>query len=147
MDPISLLAGFIAIVTAALQSSHSLYEEIKSFKGYPPKVQRLIEELFALGNLLTALKAVLETAQSVDDELISLGFSIKRCGNACQDVKEVLLKCTAHSNQAKASFRDWVKFKYMDGDINDFRDTISVYKSTISIALNGITLYAQDRSF
>ena len=43
--------------------------------------------------------------------------------------------------------RDWAKLEFMRGDINEFIDTISGYKSTIAVGLGIITLYVQPFAF
>ncbi|KAF3027229.1 hypothetical protein E8E12_000351 [Didymella heteroderae] len=44
------------------------------------------------------------------------------------------------SQKTKASFCDWAKLEFMRGDINEFIDTISGYKSTIAVGLGTITI-------
>ncbi|KAF2719906.1 hypothetical protein K431DRAFT_271654 [Polychaeton citri CBS 116435] len=139
-DPISVLSGVIAIVTFTIQSSNSLYEAIKSFQNHPQKVKRLIDELEALKNVLEALKMVVEGP--TPEDFNSLELPLKRCAEACKEFEELLASCSKNSGKPRTSFRDWAKLKYLGGDINDFRDTLAVYKSTISIALTGANLRA-----
>ncbi|KAL1598066.1 hypothetical protein SLS59_007076 [Nothophoma quercina] len=46
------------------------------------------------------------------------------------------------NQKTKAGFRDWAKLEFMRGDINEFIDTISGYKSTIAVGLGTITIRA-----
>lgn len=43
--------------------------------------------------------------------------------------------------------RDWAKLEFMRGDINEFIDTISGYKSTIAAGLGIVTLHVQPLAF
>jgi hypothetical protein len=43
--------------------------------------------------------------------------------------------------KSKTGIRDWAKLEFMRGDINEFIDTISGYKSTIAVGLGIVTLY------
>lgn len=45
--------------------------------------------------------------------------------------------------RSKSSIRDWAKLEFMRGDINEFIDTVSGYKSTIAVGLGIITLYVR----
>ncbi|KAF2245144.1 hypothetical protein BU26DRAFT_568440 [Trematosphaeria pertusa] len=40
----------------------------------------------------------------------------------------------------RQSFRDWAKLRYMGDDIDDFKDSLAAYKSTINIALTDVQL-------
>lgn len=42
--------------------------------------------------------------------------------------------------KSKAGVRDWIKMKFMRGDINTFIETLRGYKSTIIIDLETVTM-------
>ncbi|GKZ67834.1 hypothetical protein AnigIFM50267_002386 [Aspergillus niger] len=43
--------------------------------------------------------------------------------------------------KSKTGIRDWTKIKFMRGDIHEFIDTISGYKSTISVGLGTLNIH------
>ncbi|KAG7137729.1 hypothetical protein HYQ46_008460 [Verticillium longisporum] len=44
------------------------------------------------------------------------------------------------NGKSNIGFRDWTKMEFMKGDINEFMDTLSGYKSTISVGPGTLTL-------
>ena len=137
-EPIGLVSGLVALVTFSIQASKSLYATIESFKNHPKNVRELGNELQSLSSVLEVLNETLNDSTSADFALLEL--PLRRCGNACKEFDEVVLKCSERSDGSRTSFRDWVKIRYMDGDINGFKDTLAGYKSTISVALGGANL-------
>ena len=132
-DPISLASGLVALTTFALQSSKTLYQAIESFKSNRKAIRDLREELEALNGVLRSLA---ETATGNETHLDALKLPLLRCGAACKDFEAVVIKCSAHSDGSKTSFRDWAKLTCMGEDVTGFRNVLAGYKSTISIALS-----------
>ncbi|KAL8646083.1 MAG: hypothetical protein Q9226_007025 [Calogaya cf. arnoldii] len=131
-DPISLASGLVALTTFALQSSKTLFQAIESFKSNRKAIRDLREELEALNGVLRSLA---ETATGNETHLDALKLPLLRCGAACKDFEAVVIKCSAHSDGSKTSFRDWAKLTYIGEDVTGFRNMLAGYKSTISIAL------------
>ena len=137
-EPIGIASGLVALATFAFQSSVSLCGVIASFQSNKKIIRELKEELEALDGVLQSLRQA--TANNVID-LPALILPLLRCGQACQEFEAVIVKCTAHSNGSRTSFRDWAKLTYMGDDIAGFKDMLAGYKSTISIALGDANLY------
>ncbi|OGM47844.1 hypothetical protein ABOM_003287 [Aspergillus bombycis] len=133
-DPLSIAASALAVITAAIQSTKSLVETVKRFKDRDKMLRRLQAELEDLTNILDALAHVTKTEKSM---LALLRDPINRCQQVCCEFE---LSMKAFSEKSKIGFRDWAKMEFMRGDINDFIDTISGYKSTISVGLGTITM-------
>ncbi|RDL32368.1 Uncharacterized protein BP5553_08824 [Venustampulla echinocandica] len=131
-DPISTASGVLALAVFALKSSQVLYQTVASFQSNQRIVRELREELEALDAVLQALR---DTATNTDPGLTMLSLPLFRCGNACKDFEAVIVKCTAHSNGSRTSFRDWAKLRYMGDDISGFKNMLAGYKSTVIIAL------------
>ncbi|KAG5296844.1 hypothetical protein I7I48_05788 [Histoplasma ohiense] len=70
--------------------------------------------------------------------LAPLQGTIDRCSQVCREFGQ-LMKVFSHNS--KMAFRDWAKMEFMRGDINEFIDTISGYKSTISVSLGTLTIH------
>lgn len=138
-DPLSITSGVIALVTFALSASVNLYTTVRDFKSRDKKARALKDEI---GDLSSVLQTLLETISNhADIDFNALKGPLDRCGNACNEYGELILRCTKHSTDSQASTRDWITQKYLQGDITDFRDMLAGYKSTISIALASVNMY------
>ena len=137
-ETIGVASGVVALATSAFQASITLHSTIQSFQLHHKRVRDLIEELEALNGVLGPLNETLNTATGID--LSALDLPLLRCGNACKEFREELLKCSSRSDGIRTSFRDWAKLRYMGDDIDGFRRLLAGYKSTINIALTDATL-------
>lgn len=137
-EAIGLAAGLATLATFALQSSIALFETIRSFQSRPMQIRNLTEELESLSEVLHTFT---ETAEIMhDDDLSALHIPLHRCGNACKELEQKILKCFTQSGDSRTSFCGWAKLKYMDDDIDGFRRRLSAYKLTFCIALAGTNL-------
>ncbi|KAL5867579.1 hypothetical protein ACKVWM_011593 [Pyricularia oryzae] len=132
-DPLSTASGVVALVTFALQSSVTLHRTIRSLRSQEKDARALKDELADLTSVLETLLETIEGHPNI--EFGSLALPLQRCGKTCQEYGELIAKCTRHSTTSRASLRDWITQRYLQGDINDFRNMLSGYKSTINIAL------------
>jgi hypothetical protein len=137
-EPISLASGLLALTTFALQSSIALYKTVQSFQSHPQRVRDLTEELEALTGVLGPLTETISATTDVD--LSALDLPLLRCGNACKEFEQEIMKCSSRSLGGRKSFRDWAKLRYMGEDIDSFRRLLAGYKLTINIALTDANL-------
>jgi hypothetical protein len=137
-DPISLASGLLALVIFAHKSCLTLHKTIQSIKSHPKRVRDLVDELEALIGVLQSLADTMKS--DTDANLPALDLPVKRCGSACDEFLQELQKCCARSGGDRKSFRDWAKLKYMGDNIDDFKDSLAAYKSTIAIALTDVQL-------
>ncbi|KAL4805424.1 hypothetical protein BDV18DRAFT_140845 [Aspergillus unguis] len=137
-DPISLASGLVALATFAFQSSLGLYDMVQSFRSHQTRVRDLMQELEALNGVLGPLVDRVQSTRSAD--LAVLELPLLRCGNACKEFGQEIMKCAGRSSASRASFRDWAKLKYMGDDIDGFRRLLAAYKLTIIIALTDANL-------
>ncbi|KAF2715887.1 hypothetical protein K431DRAFT_316920 [Polychaeton citri CBS 116435] len=133
-DPLSIAASLLAITTAAVQSTRSLYETIKRFRDRDKTLRRLQNELEDLIKILDSLTEVTDTEESV---LVLLQGPIQRCNQVCREFEKTMKTFTGKS---KTGIRDWTRMEFSRGDINEFIDTIAGYKSTISVGIGTITM-------
>lgn len=138
MDPLTVTCGVLTLLTAAIASGKSLYNTIKSFQSHNRKIVELCRELEALIKVLESLKDVAEDENPI---LSLLKLPVLCCLETCQEFELVIRKCSEHSGGPRTSVRDWTKIKFMGGDIREFKDMLSGYKSTITIALGSLNLY------
>ncbi|KAI9927469.1 hypothetical protein ASPWEDRAFT_44821 [Aspergillus wentii DTO 134E9] len=137
-EPIGIASGVLALASFAFQSSITLYETVQSFRSHQKRVRDLLDELEALSGVLGPLA---ETIQATTDVNLSvLDLPLLRCGNACNEFREELIKCSSRSGGSRTSFRDWAKLRYMGDDIDGFRRVLAQYQLTINIALTDANL-------
>lgn len=136
-EAIGVASGLLALASFAFQSSITLYETVQSFQFHPKRVRDLKEELEALGGVLKSLTTV---GAQPDVDLSALDLPLLRCGSACKEFEQEIIKCSSRSSSSRTSFRDWAKLRYMGDNIDGFTRLIAGYKSTINIALTDATL-------
>jgi hypothetical protein len=132
-EPIGLAAGLLALAGFAFQASVTLHNTVQSFQFHPKQLRDLNEELEALSGVLGSLTETVSATTDVD--LSALDLPLLRCGNACKEFEQEILKCSSRSGGSRTSFRDWAKLRYMGDNIDGFRQLLAGYKSTINIAL------------
>jgi hypothetical protein len=137
-EAIGLASGLLALARFALQCSISLHETVKDFRSHPKRVRDLLEELEALSDVLGPLADFVKAKAEID--LSALDLPLLRCGNACREFQQELLRCSSRSNSNGTNFRDWARLKYMGDDIDGFRRLLAGYKATINIALTDANL-------
>ncbi|KAI7423217.1 hypothetical protein KC336_g7944 [Hortaea werneckii] len=80
--------------------------------GVPCHQQRARDLLDELGALNGALASLRDIKQSLNDlDFSGLEIPLQRCGSACADFEEEILKCASHSTVDRTSFRDWAKLR------------------------------------
>lgn len=137
-DPISISSGILTLAIVAHKSCLTLYTTIQSFKKHTKQVRDLNEELAALIGVLESLNDTMRSQRDMD--LSALDLPLKRCGCACDEFLQELQKCCSRSGVDRKSFRDWAKLRYMGDNIDEFKNSLAAYKSTITIALIDIQL-------
>jgi hypothetical protein len=137
-EPIGLASGLLTLAGFAFQASISLYKTIQSFQFHPKQLRDLKDELEALSGVLNSLTETVSATTDVD--LSALDLPLQRCGNACVEFEQEILKCSSRSGGSRTSFRDWAKLRYMGDNIDGFRQLLAGYKSTINIALTDANL-------
>ncbi|RFU36254.1 hypothetical protein B7463_g75, partial [Scytalidium lignicola] len=137
-EPIGIASGLLALTIFAFQASTTLYQTVQSFQFHPRIVRDLKDELEALSGVLSSLTETISNTTDVD--LTALELPLQRCGNACKEFEQEILKCSSRSGGNRTSFRDWAKLRYMGDNIDSFRQLLAGYKTTISIALADATL-------
>lgn len=140
-DPLSITASALAVITAAVQSTKSLYDAVSRYRGRDKTLGRLQDELQDLTKILDALKQVVDAEASM---LELLHGPIDRCSKICGEFEESM---ESFWRKSKTGIRDWAKMEFMRGDINEFIDIISGYKSTISVGLGTINMFVKSTLF
>ncbi|KAF9887226.1 hypothetical protein FE257_010480 [Aspergillus nanangensis] len=126
VEPLSITASVLAVITAAVQSTKSLCDTLKRFKGRDKTLRRLQDELQDLTNILDSLAQVTKAEMSM---VALLQGPIDRCNQICRDFEQSM---KAFSGKSTTGLRDWAKMEFMRGDINEFIDTIAGHSSKVS---------------
>ena len=138
-DPLSITAGVLAVGGFALKSSMALHALIRGLQSQNKDARALKAEVSDLTVVLSSLIETIANNPSLDFK--ALEHPLQRCGNACEEYGKIIARCTKNSsNTSRASVRDWITQRYLQGDINDFRTMIAAHKSTINIALANANL-------
>lgn len=133
-DPLNVAASLLTVLTTAIKTTKSLLEAVRRYKERNKTLGRLCDELEDLINILENLE---KACQSDSPTLDLLGRPIRRCSQLCSEFETTMNEFAAKS---KVGFRDWAKMEFMRGDINEFMDTLTGYKSTISVGLGTIIM-------
>jgi hypothetical protein len=142
-DPLSVVASLLAVATAGVQSTQSLKAAVRRYRIRDVTLRRLLDEIGDAENILCTLKELLEagTSQPMTDADNSMAAllrgPIERCSKVCRGFEEAMEQ---FSRKSKTSFIDWTKMEFMRGDINQFMDTVTGYKATISVGLGVLTM-------
>lgn len=104
------------------------------FKGRDKTLQRLQDEFEDLVKILDMLKG---NSQRDSSMMALLAGPIGRCSQLCVEFNKSMSEFTG---KPKAGFRNWAKLEFRRGDIHNFIDTASGYRSMISVGLGAINL-------
>lgn len=131
-------AELLAFTKSALKCSVALHDTVNRYKNLPKPVSDLREELENLNEVLEVLSDTINTNDSA--EFTALIIPLQRCGNACREFEESIIKYSNGICDGEMSLRDWAKLRYIGEDIYGFRNMVAGYKSTIKIALADVNL-------
>ena len=98
MDPLSITASVLAVITAAIQSTKSLHETVKRFGECNKTLRRLQDELADLTNILNTLTQVTSVETSM---LALLQGPIDRCSQVCREFEQSM---EVFSGKSKTGF-------------------------------------------
>ena len=88
-DPLSISSGLLAVITATIQSSKTLYQTIQSFKNHQRAIGQLLDELKSLGGVLRSLETLVRHDGSTFGPLT---FPLTRCCKACTEFEALIVK-------------------------------------------------------
>jgi hypothetical protein len=131
MEPLSIGTS------AAITSAKALQDTVQRYKDRNRTLGRLQSGLQDLTTILSLLK------EATDDEtpvLTLLKGLVGRCNQMCCEFNGAI---ETFSGKPNTGLKDWTKMEFMKGDINEFIDTLSDYKSAIATGLETLTMSAQ----
>lgn len=101
MEPFSLLAGSLGIISAVSQSVKLLVHDINTIKNAPDVFADLKDQLTATEAIFVTLENACRMNQLeslTPDAKVSLQLSMKHCQTACEKFRTKLARWTKHSN-------------------------------------------------
>lgn len=138
-DPLSATSAIIGLVPVSFQAAKALRDTIRGIKNHPKQIRSLLEELDGLVVVLEELEYILRTPGEMNLNLLEA--PLKRCDCACKEFARALQDCRGRSSGGdRSDFAGWLKIQWRGSDINEFKDTLASYKSTIAIAIAGANL-------
>ncbi|KAH8879330.1 hypothetical protein GQ53DRAFT_706046 [Thozetella sp. PMI_491] len=134
MDPVSIAASLLTVVTAAIQSIKSLHDAVERYKGRDTTLGNLLAQLNDLMNVLASLKEAVDTDNSL---LELLEGPVERCSQLCNQFEAAMKEYVDKPNKRLI---DWARMDFKRGNIDGFVRELANYKSTITIALGTISM-------
>jgi len=138
-EAVGLASGLLTLIIFAYDTSKSLYEAISSFKSQRKTIKDVLADL---DSLVTVVEKIREQAQSSEEieKLESLREPLNCCATTCHEMHEMLDACTKHSQDGRASVRDWLNMQYHEKSFEDMKKRLASFKSTLSIAFQLINM-------
>ena len=138
-EAVGLASGLLTLIVFTFDASKSLYEAISSFKSQRQTIQDVLADLDALVMVLATIR---EQAQHPAEaaKLELLRQPLECCATTCEEMREMLNVCSAHSKDGQSSVRDWLKMRYREKSFDDMKNRLSSYKTTLVVAFQSINL-------
>jgi hypothetical protein len=108
MDPFSITAGVVGIVSATLHCVRLLVKDLQNIADAPDAVTALTKDLQSVDLALTSVQAVTESQWKSLGEAVTAQSeaSITCCKTSCERFKTSLDRWTRHSTDGTLSWRD-----------------------------------------
>lgn len=139
MDPVSITCAVITVGGFTLTSVVQLNKIVHDLQDQNRKTRALQNELTALELVLESLLDTIREGEP-DAAFGTLEDILKQCGEVCQSYSQLLTKLTKPTTSTRPSIRVWFNQQRYWGDVTEFKEMISAYKATISIASVNINM-------
>lgn len=108
MDPLSIAASVIGVVTPALHGVRLLTGDIQMIRDAPNVIKLMREDLLTIDNSLASLQAISNRQwKSLGDTIVlQLESTISLCTDSCDKFRASLGRWTRRSDDGKLSWRD-----------------------------------------
>lgn len=131
------IAAILSLIVFAYDTSKSLYETVSSFKSQRKTVKDLQADLSSLVSTLDVIRGLAQGNQQLP-RLEPLQQPLECCLTTCQEMREMLDVCTKHNQEERNSVRDWLSMQFHGKSLEDMKQRLASYKSTLSITLQSI---------
>lgn len=141
--PLSIAAGVLAVVTAAIQSTEYLINTINGIKDAPEVISNINEDLNALHIALKQLSGAIQNSQSKIVGSEGIRKALETCSRACDSFARLLSKWTEDTAGDKISLWTRIKVHFGEDRIAGFREQLRDTKLTLIVSLGTATVYAE----
>jgi len=138
-EAIALSAALLDLITLTFDTSKKLYDNILSYRNQQKAVKDVLNELEALMVVLNIVRDYTKAGPQ-DSKLSCLETPVKSCLTICQEMGTMLDQCTIHSRNGQNSIRDWLKQQYRAKTLDEMKQRLDSYKSTLSIAFHAVEM-------
>ena len=137
-EPLSITCDVLKLVTVALSSAEKLTQALHSLEDHDKRLVALKRELADLAGVLESLRETVVANPSINVDILK--WPLHRCGQACDEFRQLTLRLSNHTTSQRRSTRDLVTQSYLWGDTVDFRDMLASYKLAIKVAIANIAM-------
>ncbi len=153
MDPLSIIAGVIAVGAAALQCSKALYELLDGIREAPEQIMAISRDAHAFYSVVSSLDSALHDEMinrvlEIDDSLTTLVGNLDQpIRNCSKTLAQIMLKVQAY---VKTSEKNGLKFSldlkwyFTKRGVKEGMDRLGHDKATLDTALSALTAYLTD---
>ncbi|KAJ6088412.1 hypothetical protein N7486_009673 [Penicillium sp. IBT 16267x] len=132
-------SAILTLTIFAFDASKSLYEAISRFKSQRKTIQDLRSDLISLTNVLTSVHTQAQSPEEAK-RLEPLRQPIDCCWRICQELHETLPASEKQSAWGRDKLQAWLKVEYHGKSIEDMKQRLASYKSTLCINFDLIHL-------
>lgn len=142
MDPLSVTAGVVGLLTSILHGSKRMSEFIDRLRGAPKDIATLSTDLKAFYEVLGLLMGMQAELVRNDSLCDWLRTPLENCLDVFEEFTVTLHTYTQATRGGTVKVRTWrgIKWAFKEKEIQLFRDTILTYKHSLSIAIGAMTL-------
>ena len=153
MDPLSVSASIIAVVTLAATSSKEFCTLVAAIRGAPAAINTIANDARAFNQLVRSLESALmepevqkyvEADSTLREQVNNLAEPLKNCSATLQ---QLMTKLQTHikpdGQEGRWRFAATVGLKWYLGkkDIMELVDRLAHNRATVDVSLGAITLY------
>ena len=153
MDPLSVSASIIAVVTLAASTSKEFFTMVADVRGAPAAINAIANDARAFNQLVRSLESALmepevqkyvETDSTLREQVNNLTEPLKNCSTTFQ---LLITKLQAHikpdGQEGRWRFATTAGLKWYLGkkDIMELVDRLADNRATVDVWLSAITLY------
>ena len=150
-DPLSIIAGVVGIVTAAVQSSNTLFDLIKDIRGAPAEVKAISRDVYAFASIVLTVSATVEQdilrgCLSDDGSIVLIIGNLRLPLPNCQAVLEELIaklqkgsRLSLINNGSRRAFINFKWIMFTKNEVKELQGRLEDTKSRLNVALSAIS--------
>jgi hypothetical protein len=142
MDPLSITAGIVGLLTSILHGSKRMSEFIDGLRGAPKDIATLSADLKAFYEILGVLVGMQDEISRNHSMCDWLRTPLENCLDVLEEFTVTLHTYTELRRDGTRKVRAWkgIVWTFREKEVQLFRDTILMYKNSSSVAIGAMTL-------